>query len=97
MNERGEILTLFMIAFAVFIALLAGGIAIDRTIHPPPCDPTERECWMKLQREKLDLFDCPNTGVPPAQCFLDDEGHVVELTDPGAFEAPTGQPHEVTP
>lgn len=35
MNQRGEVLTLFLIAFAVFTALMAVGIAVDQMTNTP--------------------------------------------------------------
>lgn len=39
-NQRGEVLTVFLIAFIVFVALMAVGIAVEQTVHPPP-QPTD--------------------------------------------------------
>jgi hypothetical protein len=42
-NERGELLTLALIAFGVFLVVMAVGNVVDRVINPP-CDPKTQHC-----------------------------------------------------
>ena len=42
-NQRGEVLTVFLIAFVVFVALMAVGIGVEQTVHPP-CNPQVQQC-----------------------------------------------------
>ena len=43
-TERGEVLILAAIAFVIFVAVMAVGIAVDRWVHDPPCDPAVQTC-----------------------------------------------------
>ena len=45
-NQRGFIdpISLAAIAFVIFVAVMAVGIAVDRWVHETPCDPAVQTC-----------------------------------------------------
>lgn len=64
MNQRGEVLTVFLIAFVVFVALMAVGIGVEQTVHPP-CDSGVPPCLEKGgDRMNTDPKE-PKDPVPP--------------------------------
>ena len=45
-NQRGFIdpISLAAIAFVIFVAVMAVGIAVDQWMHDPPCDAAVEKC-----------------------------------------------------
>ena len=42
-NQRGEVITVILIAIVAVAALLGVGFVVDQTLHPP-CDPKTTQC-----------------------------------------------------